>query len=236
MAVEGGTPLKILVADDDRELVNILNYWLKSCGYDVVSAFDGEQAIECWRKTHPDLVLLDVKMPRRNGFDVCRQMSSETNALIIFLTAYDREDDEVRGLEVGADDYVRKPFSPRQLLARINSLTRRLSEMQQTSHSPNITIGALTLNTMHHEVSRDGVKMRLTPIESRLLHLLITNVGQVLTTRIIIERVWDPNGLPEPTSLKSHIRHLRQKVEPDPDHPRSIITIPGVGYTFTSRE
>ena len=111
--------MKIMVADDDRDMVDMLSYWLKGHGYDVVRAFDGEQAIKRWRETLPDLVILDVQMPKLDGFEVCRQMRSETNSLVLILTAHDREDDEIRGLEMGADDYLRKPFSPRQLLAKI---------------------------------------------------------------------------------------------------------------------
>ena len=114
--------MKIMVADDDRDMVDMLSYWLKGHGYDVVRAFDGEQAIKRWRETLPDLVILDVQMPKLDGFEVCRQMRSETNSMVLILTAHDREDDEVRGLEMGADDYLRKPFSPRQLLGILDIL------------------------------------------------------------------------------------------------------------------
>ena len=181
--------MKIMVADDDRDMVDMLSYWLKGHGYDVVRAFDGEQAIKRWRETLPDLVILDIQMPKLDGFEVCRQMRSETNAMVLILTTHDREDDEVRGLELGADDYLRKPFSPRQLLARIKAIMRRSSSTRGTSGSSMTTVGPVTLDAMRHEVTRDGTKVRLTPTESRLLHLLITHTGQVLTTDMIIERV-----------------------------------------------
>src|SRR5437879_9090635 len=178
--------VKILVADDDRDMVDMLSYWLKGHGYDVVRAFDGEQAIKRWRETLPDLVILDVQMPKLDGFEVCRQMRNETNSMVLILTAHDREDDEVRGLELGADDYLRKPFSPRQLLARIKAVMRRAGNVRGAAGTSTVTVGPITLDAMRHEVTRDGVKVRLTPTESRLLHLLITNTCQHLTTPMII--------------------------------------------------
>ncbi len=172
-------------------------------------------------------------MPKLDGFEVCRQMRTETNSMVLILSALDREDDEVRGLELGADDYLRKPFSPRQLLARIKALMRRSSSTRGTSgSSSSITVGPVTLDAMRHEVTRDGVKVRLTPTESRLLHLLISHTGQVLTTDMIIERVWGYDADGNSGLVKTHIRHLRQKVEPDPNSPQYIMTVPGVGYTF----
>ncbi len=226
--------MKIMVADDDRDMVDLLSYWLKGHGYDVIRAFDGEQAVKRWRETLPDLVILDVQMPKLDGFEVCRQMRSETNSMVLILTAHDREDDEIRGLEMGADDYLRKPFSPRQLLARIKAIMRRSTNIRGNSSSSAITVGTVTLDAMRHEVIRDGVKVRLTPTESRLLHLLISHTGQVLTTDTIIERVWGYDEAGDSGLVKTHIRHLRQKVEPDANSPQYITTVPGVGYTFTT--
>src|SRR5947209_13572487 len=132
-------------AYDDRDMVNMLSYWLKGHGYDVIRAFDGEQAIKRWRETLPDLVILDIQMPKLDGFEVCRQMRTETNSMVLILTAHDREDDEVRGLELGADDYLRKPFSPRQLLARIKAVMRRSSNVRGMASSSAITVGPITL-------------------------------------------------------------------------------------------
>jgi len=209
--------VKIMVADDDRDMVDMLSYWLKGHGYDVVRAFDGEQAIKRWRETLPDLVILDIQMPKLDGFEVCRQMRTETNSMVLILTAHDRE-----------------PFSPRQLLARIKAVMRRSSNTRGTNGSSSISVGPITLDAMRHEVVRDGVKVRLTPTESRLLHLLITHTGQVLTTDMIIERVWGYDEVGDSGLVKTHIRHLRQKVEPDPNTPQFIMTVPGVGYTFTA--
>src|SRR5436190_12545280 len=133
--------MKIMVADDDRDMVDMLSYWLKGHGYDVIRAFDGEQAIKRWRETLPDLVILDIQMPKLDGFEVCRQMRTETNSMVLILTNHDREDDEVRGLEMGADDYLRKPFSPRQLLARIKAVIRLPSTTRALPVTPAITVG-----------------------------------------------------------------------------------------------
>src|SRR5437763_13638444 len=140
-----------MVADDDRDMVDMLSYWLKGPGYDVVLAFDGEQAIKRWRETLPDLVILDVQMPKLDGFEVCRQMRSETNSMVLILTAHDREDDEIRGVEMGADDYLRKPFSARQLLARIKAIMRRSNSATGSSNSGAITVGPERLDGMRED-------------------------------------------------------------------------------------
>jgi DNA-binding response OmpR family regulator len=227
--------MKILVADDDRDMVDLLTYWLKGHGYDVLRAFDGEQAIARWREGKPDMVILDIEMPKLDGFEVCRKMSSESNALVLFLTCRDHEADEVRGLDLGADDYLRKPFSPRQLLARIRALARRAVAAPNISSSSIVSVGPISLDSMRHEAMRNGVKVRLTPTESRLLHLLLTHSGQVLTTDVIVERVWGYDDAGDTGLVKTHIRHLRQKVEPEPNAPQFIVTVPGVGYTFMSQ-
>lgn len=226
--------MKIMVADVDQELVTMLSYLFRGHGYDVVRAFDGEQAIKYWRETLPDLVILDVQLPKLDGFEVCRQMRQETNSIIlILLTALDGEDNEVYGLEIGADDYLHKPFSPRRLLARIKAISRRSLNIPEFSSSSAITIGPVTLDAMRREATRNGIKARLTSIESHLLHLLMTHSGQVLPTNIIVEHVWGFDDTGEHALVKTHIRHLRQKVELDPDNPQYIVTVPGAGYTFT---
>jgi DNA-binding response OmpR family regulator len=224
--------MRILVADDDREMVDLLTFWLKGHGYDIIRAFDGEQAISRWREGKPDLVILDVEMPKVDGLEVCRRMSGESPALVLILTCRSGEQDEVRGLDLGADDYLVKPFSPRQLLAHIRALARRASTAPKINGNATIAVGPISLDPMRHEASRSGVKVRLTPIESRLLHLLLTHSGQVLTTDQIVERVWGYEDSGDNGLVKTHIRHLRQKVEPEPDSPQYIVTVPGVGYTF----
>ena len=226
--------MKIMVADVDQELVTTLTYLFRGHGYDVVRAFDGEQAIKYWRETLPDLVILDVQLPKLDGFEVCRQMRREANSItLILLTALDGEDNEVYGLDIGADDYLHKPLSPRRLLARINAISRRSLDIPLFSSSSTITIGPITLDAMHREATRNGKKARLTSIECHLLHLLMTHSGQVLPTNIIVENVWGFDDTGVHPLVKPHIRHLRQKVELDPDNPQYIVTVPGAGYTFT---
>ncbi len=221
-----------MVADDDRDSVDLLTYWLMGHGYEVLRAYDGEQTIARWREGKPDLVILDVEMPKVDGFEVCRRMSGESTAMILFLTCHDREADEVHGLEVGGDDYLRKPFSPRQLLAHIQALSRRSVAAPHISSSSTVSVGPLSLDSMRHEANRDGISVRLTPIESRMLHLMMTNCGQVLTTDVIVERVWGYDDAGDTGLVKTHIRHLRQKIEPEPNAPQFIVTVPGVGYSF----
>lgn len=227
--------MKILVVDDDREQVDLITYWLKNHGYEMHRAFDGEQAIAKWRECKPDLVILDVEMPKIDGFEVCRIMKGESTALVLFLTCRDREVDEVRGLDLGADDYLRKPFSARQLLARLRALSRRAVAAPHINTTSAVSVGPISLDSMRHEASREGHKVRLTPTESRLLHLLLTHSGQVLPTDMIVERVWGYDDAGDTGLVKTHIRHLRQKVEPEPNAPQFIVTVPGVGYTFMAQ-
>ncbi|HLY32656.1 MAG TPA: response regulator, partial [Ktedonobacterales bacterium] len=139
--------MRILVADDDRDQVDLLTYWLKGNGYDMVRAFDGEQAVQKWRETKPDLVILDVEMPKLDGFEVCRRMSGESNALVLFLTCREREVDEVRALDLGGDDYLRKPFSARQLLARIRALIRRARTTPRANTQSVVSVGPISLDS-----------------------------------------------------------------------------------------
>jgi DNA-binding response OmpR family regulator len=226
--------MKIMVADHDRDMVDLLSFWLKGHGYNVVWAVDGKQAINRWHQAWPDLVLLDLHLPTRDGFEVCQQMRSETHAMALILTGSDCEEDEVRGLEMGADDYLRKPFSPRRLLARITAVMRRSSPTHPDAGSPVITVGPITLDPLRHEVLRDASKVKVTPTQSRLLHLLMTHPGQVLTPGIISSRMWGYDEVGSTGLIKTHIRHLRQKVERDAKSPRHILTVPGRGYTFSA--
>ncbi len=225
--------MRILIADDDRELVDMLTFWLRAHGHQVIVAFDGDQAIKRWHEQPPDLVLLDIQMPKYDGFAVIRRMRPESNAMILVLTCCDREDDEVSALDLGADNFLRKPFRPRQLLAHIQAAMRRAATTSGPMNGSAITVGPVSLDVTRHEVTRNGTRTRLTPTESRLLHLLLLHAGQVLTTDTIIERVWGYSEVGDSGLVKTHIRHLRQKVEPEPGSPRYVVTVPGVGYTFS---
>ena len=218
--------MKILVVDDDRETVDLLTYCLRGFGYEIVRAFDGAQALKMWREQRPDLVILDVEMPKLDGFEVCRRMTNESTALVLFLTCHDREADEVHGLDLGADDYLRKPFRPKQLLARIRALARRSGGARLGAMTSSISSGPVALDSMRHEATRSGAKVRL---------LLLTHSGQVLTTDQIVERVWGYEDAGGTGLVKTHIRHLRQKIEPVPSTPQYIVTVPGVGYTFMAQ-
>jgi DNA-binding response OmpR family regulator len=227
-----GSALKIMVADHDRNMVDLLSVCLKGHGYDVIRAVDGIQAIKRWDEAWPDLVLLDLHLPKRDGFEVCQQMRSERHTMALILTGSDCEEDEIRGLEMGADDYVRKPYSPRQLLARISAVMRRYSPSYANAASPLMTVGPITLDPLRHEVLQDGRKVKVTPTESRLLHLLMTHTGQVLTPGIISSHLWRDDEVSNTGLIKTHIHHLRQKMEQDEKSPHYIVTVSGRGYTF----
>jgi DNA-binding response OmpR family regulator len=227
-----GNEMKIMVADHDRDMVDLLRFWLKERGYDVIRAVDGKQAIKRWHEACPDMVLLDLHLPKRDGFEVCQQMRSERHTMALILTGSDCEEDEIRGLEMGADDYLRKPFSPKRLLAHITAVMRRYSHSRANTASPLITVGPITLDPLRHEVLQDERKVKLTPTESSLLHLLMTHTGQVLTPGIICSRMWGDDEVGNTGLIKTHIHHLRQKMERDAKSPGYIVTVSGKGYTF----
>jgi DNA-binding response OmpR family regulator len=224
--------MKIMVADHDRNFVDLLSFWLKGHGYDVVRAVDGKQAIKRWYEAWPDLVLIDLHLPKGDGFEVCQQMRSERHSMALILTGSDCEEDEIRGLEMGADDYLQKPISPGRLQARITAVMRRYSHSRANDASPLMTVGPITLDPLRHEVLQDERKVKVTPTESRLLHLLMTHTGQVLTQDIISSYMWGDDEVGNTSLIKTHIHHLRQKMERNAKSPRYIVTVSGRGYTF----
>jgi DNA-binding response OmpR family regulator len=225
---------KILIVDDDKSLVDVLSFALSNVGgFDVVKVTEGKEAVEVWRREHPDLVVLDANLPDADGFDICRVARSEHKLTtpVIMLTARTLEDDMARGFAAGADDYVTKPFSTGLLLARMNAVLRRTGPAPPESWGvETLTVGTTRLDPETNEFTRNGVPIRLTPTEFRLLYLLLLNRNQVVRTDVIIERVWGRDASAEGGSLKTHIRHLREKVEADPSRPELIVTVPGVGY------
>jgi len=234
--VERNTTIKLLVVDNDRNLVEMLTGWLKTLGYEVHRAYTGKQAMREWGEHQPDLIILDTMLVDVDALAMCREMRSEHDALVIVLTDGKDVHDEIRCLESGADDYLRKPFFPAQLLARIHAVSRRgRSTLTQRSSSPT-TIGPMTIDWLHNEVTVSGKTVRLTPIESKMLHLLAVNTNAVCTSEQIVSHVWGFNNDGESSLIKAHIRHLRQKVEPDPGKPRFLLTVPGVGYTLEYRQ
>lgn len=224
--------MKLLIIDIDRDLVEMLTSWLKTLGYEVHRAYTGERAKEIWEEHEPDLVILDTTLKDVDALAMCREMQTKHDALILVLTDGKDVHDEVRCLESGADDYLRKPFFPSQLLARIHALTRRGRSTLAQRPSSIITVGPIRVDALHNEVSVNGKTTRLTPTESKLLHLLAVNANNVCTASQVVSHIWGFGNEGDSALIKAHIRHLRQKIEPDPSKPSYILTVPGVGYTL----
>jgi DNA-binding response OmpR family regulator len=224
--------MKLLIVDPDRDLVEMLKSWLKTLGYEVYRAYTGEQAKIQWEEQEPDLVLLDPTVKDVDALALCRELRHQHDALVFVLTEGKDVHDEVRCLESGADDYLRKPFFPTQLLARIHALSRRGRSTLAQRPSSIIAVGPIRVDALHNEVSVNGKLARLTPTESKLLHLLAVNANNVCTAEQIVSHIWGFGNEGDSGLIKAHIRHLRQKIEPDPGKPCSILTVPGVGYTL----
>lgn len=225
--------MRALVVDDDRVLADLVAFALRREGFDVIQAHDGEAAIRRWTEDRPDLVILDVNLPKLDGFSVCRRIrstdtpSSGAPTAIIMLTVRSEEDDLVRGLSLGADDYMAKPFSPRQLVARAQAVLRRTGK----APTPAVRqVGPIAFDSSRREARvAEGNLVALTPLEARLLDYMMVNAGSVLTTEGIISHVWGPEG-GDRDMVRQLIRRLRAKIEPDPTRPMLIETIAGVGY------
>ena len=224
--------MKLLIVDPDRDLVEMLRSWLKTLGYEVYRAYTGERAKIEWEEQEPDLVLLDTAITDIDTLSMCRDMRRKHDALVLIMTDGKDVQDEVRSLESGADDYLRKPFFPAQLLARIHALSRRGRSTLSQRPSSIITVGPVRVDSLHNEVSVDGNTARLTPTESKLLHLLAVNANNVCTASQIVSHIWGFGNDGDTCLIKAHIRHLRQKIELDPSKPTFILTVPGVGYTL----
>jgi DNA-binding response OmpR family regulator len=221
--------MKALIVDDDRVLADVVAFTLRREGFEVIQSYDGPTAIRRWSEEQPDIIILDVNMPAMDGFTVCRHIRERSDIPIILLTVRGEEEDIVKGLEIGADDYIVKPFSPRQLVARTSAVLRRAG---QTTISPVLQVGELIFDSSRRKVTI-GAKdpISLTPLESRLLDYLMVNAGHVLTTDAIIDYVWGPGG-GDRDMLRQLVRRLRSKIETDPADPIYIKTIPGLGYGF----
>ncbi len=223
--------MKLLLVDSDLHLVEMLTGWLKTLGYQVHRAYTGEKAKIEWLEQQPDLVILDTVLKDIDALAMCREMRTKHDALVLVMTEGKDVQDEIQCLESGADDYLRKPFFPGQLLARIRAVSRRARSTLEQRPSAIITVGPIRVDSLHNEVSMYGKTTRLTPTESKLLHLLAINANDVCTAGQIVTYIWG-YGAGEASLIKAHIRHLRQKIEPDPANPRYIRTVPGVGYTL----
>jgi two-component system OmpR family response regulator len=228
---------KVLVVEDDKILQEVLKYNLVKDKHSVIQAFDGQEALALARKEKPDLLILDIILPVINGLDVCRILSSETDVPIIMLTAKTEEIDKVLGLELGADDYISKPFSMRELMARVKARLRRLKTKHK--HNPGYTetdgilkAGDLLVDIKQHVVSRDGEIIELGPKEFDLLVLMMANSGQVFGREQILQKVWGYDYIGSGRTVDVHIRWLRQKLERDPENPVYLVTVRGYGYKF----
>ncbi|HZD55631.1 MAG TPA: response regulator transcription factor [Anaerolineales bacterium] len=222
--------MKALIIDDDLALADVVSFALRRAGFEVIKAYDGQAALDRWEADSPDLIILDLNLPKLDGLSVCRRIRALSDTPIIMLTVRGDEDDIVEGLKLGADDYMVKPFSPRQLVARAEAVLRRFGNLP-TSAGP-LTAGDLTLDTSRCTVFRAGeLVAKLTRLECRLLEILLLNRGQVLSTDGLIDHIWGPSG-GDRDMLKQLVYRLRRKIEDSPSNPAYIETIPGVGYSL----
>ena len=223
---------KILIVEDDANLLATLKYNLQKDGYDVVTAVDGAEAIETARKEKPDLIILDVMLPTINGFEVCRVLRKEMTVPILMLTAKAEEMDKVVGLEIGADDYMTKPFSMRELLARVRAMLRRtrMTVSESTEEETVLRIKELEIDPARHKVSLGETALDLTPKEYDLLAFLAKNKGFVFNREQLLEKVWGYDYAGDTRTVDVHVRWLRQKIETNSQKPEYLITIRGTGY------
>ena len=227
---------RVLVVDDDVKTVELVRLYLNRDGYKVLTAYDGVEALRIARESHPDLIVLDLMLPGHDGLEVCRTLRDESDVPIIMLTARTTDEDRLTGLDSGADDYVTKPFSPRELAARVRAVLRRLPGETFQRGPAEINHGELTVNFLKHEASLAGRRLNLTPIEFKLLGVLVREPGRVFSRAELIEKAlgYDFEGFDR--TIDVHILNLRRKLEPDPSHPIYIETVYGAGYRFVGDE
>jgi two-component system OmpR family response regulator len=229
---------KVLIAEDDKNLLDILKYNMEKEGYRVVTAQNGAQAVEQVRSEKPDLIILDIMLPEIDGFEVCRIVRKEMIVPILMLTAKADEVDKIVGLELGADDYMTKPFSLRELIARSKAMLRRIELVKQSLAQPDaqpssvLKFGELEMDTARHVVSIKQVPVDLGPKEFDLLAFLMRNRGQVFSRDILLDKVWGYEFAGDTRTVDVHVRWLRQKIELDPEKPVHLQTVRGVGYKF----
>ena len=223
---------KILIVEDDQNLLATLKYNLLKESYDVITAIDGAQAIETARRERPELIVLDVMLPKLSGFEVCRILRKEMTVPILMLTAKTEEVDKIVGLEIGADDYMTKPFSMRELLARVRAMLRRakMAEPEPSDEKTLLKINDLEIDPARHRASLKETVLNLTPKEFDLLVFLANNKGFVFNREQLLEKVWGYDYAGDTRTVDVHIRWLRQKIETDPAHPRNLLTVRGAGY------
>ena len=224
-------PIRILVVDDEPPIVELVRGYLEREGYEVLAAPDGPRGLELARASSPDVVVLDVMLPGLDGVEVCRQLRTFSDAYVLMLTARGEEIDRVVGLSVGADDYLGKPFSPRELVARVKALLRRPRTTAAASAPP----VALALDEARHDVRVDGAPVELTPTEFGILAALVRDPGVVLGREALLDRIWGPDFVGDDHLVDVHVANLRRKLGDDPDDPRFVETVRGVGYRLVTR-
>jgi two-component system OmpR family response regulator len=226
------TVAKILIVEDDQNLLTTLKYNLLKESYDVITAADGAEALEIARSESPELIVLDVMLPKLSGFEVCRILRKETTVPILMLTAKTEEVDKIVGLEIGADDYMTKPFSMRELVARIRAMLRRadMSRLPPAGEQKHVKIGELEIDIGRHQAFCGGSPLDLTPKEYELLAFLAQNKGLVFSREQLLEKLWGYDYAGDTRTVDVHIRWLRQKIESDPAHPKNLLTVRGAGY------
>jgi two-component system, OmpR family, alkaline phosphatase synthesis response regulator PhoP len=222
---------KILLVDDEAAIVQSLRYNLERSGYSVTAAGDGRSAVALAASEQPDLVILDIMLPLLDGIEACKEIRKTSSVPIIMLTAKDQEFDKVLALELGADDYVTKPFSLGEIIARVKARLRR-TEVDLEQRDESITIGEITIDRSRQRLTVRGEIVALAPKEFRLLHVLMENRGRIVTRQMLLEKVWGYDFEGEHQTISVHIRWLREKIESDPNNPRHIITVRSRGYMF----
>ena len=226
------TRYKILAVDDEQRMVRFIQLNLEQDGFQVITAYNGKEALEQVRTQLPDLILLDIMMPDINGFEVLKKIREVNNVPVIMLTAKGEEDDRIQGLELGADDYITKPFSPRELVSRIRAVLRRTKAFQEDQVDLIEVDDRLKIDFSRREVWVDGEKVDLRPTEYRLLYHLVQNAGWVNTHEQLLSKVWGFEYQDEPHYVRLYVNYLRKKLEEDPSNPKYILTERGVGYRF----
>jgi len=225
-------PYDILIIDDEQNLLTIVSAYLRAEGYTVHTAVDGPSGLDLARKIQPDLIVLDIMLPGMDGLTLLEQLRRESSVYVIMLTAKSDEDDKIVGLSVGADDYITKPFSPRELVARIKAALRRYGQSEtQTGHHV-LAFRHLQIDVDARRVWQEGQEVSLTAIEFDLLHALAEYPNRVLSREQLLARVWGQDFYGEDRVVDVHLGHIRKKIEPDPAHPQLIVTVRGVGYRF----
>jgi DNA-binding response OmpR family regulator len=236
MARSGEGSPRILLVDDEQAVQTLLTYPLHKDGYEVVSARDGREALDRFSEQRFDLVVLDLMLPKVDGIEVCRRLRSSSQVPIIMLTAKDDEIDKVVGLEIGADDYITKPFSVREFRSRVKAALRRAEMLRDRPLPEPIVVGDMEIDFERRAVAVGGTAAELTYVEFEILAALARAPGRVLTRENLLEQVWGDSAYRDPRTIDVHIRHLREKLERDPRRPEYLLTVRGVGYRFRDRE